>query len=188
MPPQTSEIFESLIKGQFISSNSSNPDIRKLYAIIEDDQNFEELYAYFRNINFTLEKGEEYFYFSRVENKVDLERKIEIAFRWIDIIDFFKNFDNSFGSGHRFTPSDILGRVKIDADLESKLEGLKKHTGKEKYQEIIEKLLSMLVNDTYIELENAITHQYKVLASFKYLEQLILTINIPEEVKNEISK
>ena len=42
------------------------------------------------------------------------------------------------------------------------------------------------IDETFIELENDITHQYKVLASFKYLEQLILTINIPDEVKNEI--
>lgn len=188
VPPQTSGIFETLSKGQFISSNSSNPDIRMLYAVIEDELNYEKLYDYYRSINFTLEKGEEFYYFSRAESKVDLERKIETAFRWIDIIDFLKNFDNSFGSGYRFTPSDILGRIKIDADLESKLEGLKKYTGKEKYQEIIEKILSMLINDTFIELENDITHQYKVLASFKYLEQLILTINIPEDIKNEISE
>jgi hypothetical protein len=43
-----------------------------------------------------------------------------------------------------------------------------------------------LSDDTFIELENEITQQYKVLASFKYLEQLILTINIPETVRNEI--
>lgn len=186
VPPQTSKIFETLSKGQFISSNSSNADIRKLYAVIEEEQNYDNLYDYFRCIDFTLEKGEEYFYFSRVETKADLERKIEAAFKWIDIIDFLKNYDNSFSSGYRFTPSDILGRVKIDAELETKLESLKKYTGKEKYQEIIDKILSILITDSFIELENEITHQYKVLASFKYLEQLILTINIPEEVKNEI--
>ena len=48
------------------------------------------------------------------------------------------------------------------------------------------KILKKLIDDTFIELENEITHQYKVLTSFKYLEQLILTINIPEEVRNEI--
>jgi hypothetical protein len=46
--------------------------------------------------------------------------------------------------------------------------------------------LKKLIDDNFIELENEITHQYKVLASFKYLEQLILTINIPDEVRNEI--
>lgn len=186
VPKQTADIFDILSKGQFICSNSTNDSIRKLYSIIEEEQNFEILYDYFLNINFTLEKGDEYFYFSRNESKVDLERKIEAAFRWIDIIDFLKTYDNSFSSGYRFTPSDILVRIKIDAELETKLEALKKHTGKDKYPEIIDKILEMLAKDCLIELENEISHTYKVLASFKYLEQIILSINIPDEVRNEI--
>ena len=186
VPVQTSEIFKILSKGQFISSNSSDKTINTLYNVIEEDENFEILYEYFLNIKFVLEKGDEYFYFSRPETKVDLENKIETAFRWIDIIDFLKTFDNSFSAGYRFTPSDILVRIKTDAELEAKLDGLKKHTDKEKHQDILDKVLKKLIDETFIELENEITHQYKVLASFKYLEQLILTINIPDEVKNEI--
>lgn len=186
VPAQTAEIFKILSKGQFISSNSSDKTINTLYNVIEEEENFENLYEYFLNINFVLEKGDEYFYFSRPENKVDLENKIETAFRWIDIIDFLKTFDNSFSAGYRFTPSDILVRIRTDAELETKLDGLKKHTDKEKHQDILDKILKKLIDETFIELENEITHQYKVLASFKYLEQLILTINIPDEVKNEI--
>lgn len=186
VPAQTSEIFKILSKGQFISSNSSDKTIYTFYDVIDEEENFEILFEYFLNINFVLEKGDEYFYFSRPENKVDLENKIETAFRWIDIIDFLKTFDNSFSAGYRFTPSDILVRIKTDAELETKLDGLKKHIDKEKHQDILDKILKKLIDETFIELENEITHQYKVLASFKYLEQLILTINIPDEVKNEI--
>lgn len=186
VPVQTANIFKILSKGQFISSNSSDKNINNLYNIIEDEENFDTLYNYFININFVLEKGDEYFYFSRPENKVDLEKKIEKAFEWIDIIDFFKTYDNAFGAGYRFSPSELLVRIKTDAELETKLESLKKHTDKTKHQDILDKILKKLTDDTFIELENEITHQYKVLASFKYLEQLILTINIPDDVRNEI--
>jgi condensin complex protein MksE len=186
VPLQTADIFKILSKGQFINSNSSNKAISDLYGVIEDEQNFENLYEYFKSINFILEKGDEYYYFSRPENKVDLETKIEAAFRWIDIIDFLKTYDNSFSAGYRFTPSDILVRIKTDAELETKLEGLKKHTDKEKHQDILDKILKKLIDDTFIELENEITHQYKVMASFRYLEQLLLIINISDDVKNEI--
>lgn len=186
VPVQTAEIFKILSKGQFINSNSSNKTISDLYKVIEDEQNFENLNDFFRNINFTLERGDEYIYFSRPENKVDLESKIEAAIRWIDVMDFFKTFDNSFSSGYRFTPSEILVKIKTDAELEAKLDGLKKYTEKEKHQDILDKILKKLIDDTFIELENEITHQYKVLGSFKYLEQLILTISIPDEVRNEI--
>jgi hypothetical protein len=187
VPVQTADIFKILSKGQFISSNSSDKTISNLYNIIDNEQNFENLYEYFLNINFILEKGDEYFYFSRPENNATLENKIDTAFRWIDIVDFMKTFDNSFGAGYRFTPSEILVRIKTDAELETKLDGLKKHTNdKEKHQDILDRILKMMINDSFIEIENEITHQYKVLNSFKYLEQLILTINIPDEVKNEI--
>ncbi len=186
VPAQTSEIFKILSKGQFISSNSSDKTISKLYNVIDEEQNFENLYEYFLKINFIIEKGDEYFYFSRPETKVDLENKIEAAFRWIDFVDFFKTYDNSFGAGYRFTPSEILVRIKTDAELETKLESLKKHTGKENHKDILDKVIDKLISDSFVELENEITHQYKVLTSFKYLEQLILTINIPEEVRDEI--
>lgn len=107
VPAQTSEIFKILSKGQFISSNSYDKTISTLYNVLDDEQNFENLYEYFLNINFILEKGDGYFYFSRPENKIDLENKIDTAFRWIDYVDFFKTFDNSFGAGYRFTPSEI---------------------------------------------------------------------------------
>ena len=186
VPAQTSEIFKILSKGQFISSNSSDKTISTLYNVIDEEQNFENLYEFFLKINFILEKGDEYFYFSRPETKVDLENKIEAAFRWIDYIDFFKTFDNSFGAGYRFTPSEILVRIKTDAELETKLESLKKHTGKENHKDILDKVIVRFISDSFVELENEITHQYKVLTSFKYLEQLILTINIPDEIRDEI--
>jgi len=189
VPKQTAEIFRILTKGQFINSNSSNKNINDLFKIIEDEQNFENLYDYFLNINFILERGNEYFFFSRPESKVDLEKKIEAAYKWIDIVDFFKTFRNDFSSGLRFLPSDILVQLKTDADLENKLEGLKKYAdNKNSQRDILDKILKILTDDTFIEIENPITQQYKVLASFNYLEQLILTINIPEDVKNEISE
>ena len=62
MIKQTAEIFEILSKGGFISSDSTNPNIRQLYTVIEDNQS--ELYDFFAAINFILESGNEYYYFS----------------------------------------------------------------------------------------------------------------------------
>ncbi len=182
VPKHTSDIFEILSKGQFICSNSSKDSIRKLYNII--DENFEDLLEYFSNINLILEKGDEYYMFTRVENKTDLERKLEAAFKWIDILDFFKTVDQSFGAGYRFTPSDILIKLSVDVDLKNKLEGLKKYaSGKEKHAEILDKVLDQLRRDNFIELENEITNSYKTLSSFHYMERLVLSINIAESAQ-----
>ncbi len=181
---RTQEVFEILSKGQFISSNSSEGRIRKLFNVVEE--HFDELRNYFSEINFTLEQGDEYFYFSRPESRTDLERKIESAYKWIDILDFFKAYDNAFGPGYRFSPSDILVKLNVDAVLKSKLAGLKRHTKEEKFAEGIQKLIDLLCREGFAELENEVTHSYKILSSFSYLENLIMSIHIPEDIKNEI--
>lgn len=181
---RTQEVFEILSKGQFISSNSSDDRIRKLYNSVEE--NYDELCNYFSEIHLTLERGDEYFYFSRPESRTDLERKIESAYKWIDILDFFKVYDNAFGPGYRFSPSDILVKLNVDAVLKSKLGGLKRHTKEEKFAEAIQKLMDLLCREGFAELENEVTHSYKILASFSYLENLIMSIHIPDDIQNEI--
>lgn len=187
MNKYTSEIFEILRRGQFICSNSPDDAVEALYKILDDEHNFEQLAEYFSAINYILEKGNEYFYFTRKENKADLERKLEKVFHWIDIIDFFKTYDQSFSSGFRFTPSQIANQLGINADLKTKLDQLKKvGADKKNYLDRIKKIIEQLVKDNYVALENELTETYKVLSSFHYLENLIDTINIPEDIANEI--
>jgi hypothetical protein len=190
LPGQTGEIFERLSKGQFICSNSPDVRIAKLYEIIDDNENYELLFDYFLAINFKLEKGDEFFYFSRNdESKAELTRKLEAAYRWIDIVDFFKAVDNAFASGYSFSPSEIEVKISVDAVVKSKADGVRNTLNideKIPYREVVIKIIDQLCKDGYAEIENEILHTYKVLSSFKYLEELMNNINIPEEVKNEI--
>ena len=186
VPAQTAEIFETLSKGQFICSNSVQDQNRKLYNIIDD--NFEDLYNYFEAIGFSLEKGDEYFYFTRKETRADLERKLEQAYKWIDVLDFFKTYNNGFGPGYRFSADEILVQIKIDANLKDKLEQLKKPLGEGSHRERVQRLIDELEKFGLVELENEISLQYKVLSAFKYIEQLIIAIHLPEEVQHEISQ
>lgn len=180
----TAEIYQILSKGQFISSNSADEKTRKLFVQVED--NFADLARYFAEINLTLERGDEYFYFSRPESRADLERKVESAYRWIDIVDFFKTHDSAFGSGYRFSPADIVVKLNVDAMLKNKLASLKRHTRTDKFDDAIQRLIDTLCREGFAELENEVTNSYKVLASFSYLENLIMSIHIPEEIADEI--
>lgn len=190
IPRQTGEIFELLSKGQFICSNSSDIRISKLCEVLDEQENFELLYGYFYSINFVLEKGDEYYYFSRKdESKADLERKLEAACKWIDIVDFFKTFDNAFASGYSFSPAKIAVEISVQAVLKNKADGLKgilKMDDKTPYHEVVNRIVDSLCKDGFAEMENEILKSYRVLTSFKYLEELITNINIPEEVQHEI--
>jgi len=158
IPAQTADIFELLSKGQFICSNSVEDSNRKLFNIIDD--NFEELYAYFSAIGFKLEKGDEYFYFSRKEQRADLERKIDQVYRWIDVLDFFKTFNNGFGPGYRFTASDVISQMKVDASLNDKLQGMRKLAGDGTHRERVQRLIDELEKYGVIELENNILQNF----------------------------
>ena len=61
IPDNTASIFEYLQKGLFISSNSTSEEVRDMYN--EIDENYESLHQYFSQINYTLERGNEYFFF-----------------------------------------------------------------------------------------------------------------------------
>ncbi len=182
----TSDIFDVLRRGQFICSNSPDEHIQTLYKVLEDSDTFDDLYEYFYRINYVLEQGNEYFYFSRNEKNVDLERKLNKAFTWIDILDFFKTFDSSFDVGYRFSPSDVVNQLKNNADLKSKLDSFKIGSDKKNYSERVQKIIDKLEKENFITLENEITETYKVLTSFNYLKAIISIINIPEEIEHEI--
>lgn len=185
LPGITAAIFEYLQRGLFISANSTNEEIRKMYNTIENY--YDPLYEYFAHIHFYLEQGNDYYYFARKEPKATLQQKIERAFCWIDILDFFKSYDETFGVGYRFSPAEIAAQFGINVDLGLKIDGLRKHTtgGKEKRKEILDSIIERLARESFIESESEINNTYKVMTSWNYLEQLIEAINITEE-ENEI--
>lgn len=187
LPKNTANIFEYLQRGLFISSNSTDENIRRMFLTIEE--HYEPLYEYFSHINCFLEQGNEYYYFSRKEPKDTLQQKIERAFYWIDILDFFKTFNETFGPGYRFSPSEILVESSVNPELQMKLDSLKKHSkGNEKRKEILNTLIERLVKESFIELESDISGIYKVMNAWNYLEQIIESINITEDDEHEISE
>lgn len=183
LPKQTASIFEKLSKGQFINANSNDAEQRELFSVIEN--HFDDLLEYFRHIGFRLEQGDDYFYFSRHEDKVSMERKLNTAFKWIDIVDFFKTFNNGFAPGFRFSPDQINEEVKVNGLLENKLQQLNKQANSGSSREQIQKLINDLEKEGFVEKIDEYYDQYKVMAAFHYLENLILSIEVYNEEEGE---
>ena len=183
-PDSTGNIFEYLQKGLFISSNSVDETLRNLYDQIED--NFESLSLFFAQIGYTLEHGNEYFYFSRNEPRMTLEQKIQRAYYWIDVLDLFKTYDETFGPGYRFQPEQILVEANINVVLQNKLDSLRKHfSDKDIRKDILDNVIRQLTKDSFLELENDKTNTYKVMSAWHYLERLIESINIYDETEED---
>lgn len=178
----TSEIFQRLSQGQFISSNSLDPDVKALYTDIEGDfRNYEH---YFKQIDFQLSLGDGYYYFSRNEAKVIVEGKLQALFPWIDYIDFLKAYDTSFSAGTQFSLAQIEIRLATDLELKEKLSHLFEE--KQSNREKIGALVEALKNKGFAELINERDGLYQVTSAFHYIEQIILCINVNEDIKDEI--
>ena len=184
IPAHTADIFDHLQKGLFINSNSCDENIRQMYDEIDD--HLEALSLYFAQIGYTLERGNEYFYFSRPEPRITLEQKIARAYYWIDILDLFKTFNETFGPGYRFQPEQILVEANINVMLQNKLDSIRKHTSdKEIRKDVLDNIIRQLVKDSFLELENEKNNVYKVMSSWHYLERLVESINIYDETEED---
>ncbi|MBO7481713.1 MAG: hypothetical protein J6T63_06365 [Bacteroidales bacterium] len=178
----TTEVFQRLSRGQFISSNSIEAETRAIYNDIEENQ--QEYEEFFKQIDFKLSMGEGFFYFSRKEAKVNIENKLQSLFPWIDYIDFLKTFDTTFDAGTQFSLAQIEIRLSSDLELKEKLTRL--FTDKQSNRDKIEALANTMVNMGFAEQINEQEEMYQITSAFHYIEQIIMTINIDEEIKDEI--
>lgn len=178
VPQRIDEIFEKLSSGNFICSNSVERDNRELHEIIENKLDI--ITEYFSKIGFKLEKGEGYFYFSK-DYKGSDEKKLEKFYDYIDLLDFLKSFNSNFVAGFTFTSADIAQQCSVDLNLKEKLNELRKDKNKsviDRVRDIIRELRS----SGFVEQVNPDEERFKVLSSFSYLENIILTINIEDDI------
>ena len=108
------------------------------------------------------------------------------SYYWIDVLDFFKTYDETFGAGFRFQPEQILVEANINVLLQNKLDGIRKHfSDKDIRKDVLDNMIRLLTKESFIELENEKTNTYKVLTSWHYLEKLVDSINIFEDIEDE---
>ena len=82
--------------------------LRVLLVIDNYDSFTYNLQDYFSNIRYRIERGNNFFYFSKMDEAPSLvEKKLETFEKYIDIIDLFASMDNKITIGSRFRPSEI---------------------------------------------------------------------------------
>lgn len=180
----TSEIFQRLSSGRFISSNSIDPMTRSLYRNLEENQ--QDYTDYYAQIDFVLCAGDGYFYFSRNEQKVIIENKLQGLLPWIDYLDFLKAFDTSFSAGTQFNLAQIEVQLGSNLELKEKLQNL--FPDKQSNREKLEALVQALTGMGFAEQISEIDGLYQVTSAFNYIENIIDCINISDEVSDEIPK
>lgn len=181
LPRQTHDIFAIMARGHFISSNGTKDNMSRLYDIINNEENFPRLQAYFNVIKYNIERGNNYFYFSRINEANSLiEKKLETFERYIDVIDLFASMDNKITIGSRFRPSEIAEECNANVRLKQKLQKIPMYRSETMLNKVRD-ICDLMARDSYLELEDENTESYKVLDSYNYLMDVINAISIYEE-------
>lgn len=178
LPRQIHEIFNILSRGHFISSNGTKDGMSRLYDILNDPINFEKIQDYFNVLKYKIEKGNNYFYFSKLNEPPSItEKKLETFEKYIDIIDLFGSLDNKITIGSRFRPSEIAEECNANVRLKQKLAKIPMYRS-ENFLNKIREICDMLTRDSFLELEDENTETYKVLDAYAYLLEVINAITI----------
>ena len=180
MRNNTQRIYEQLIRGEFLSVDSSDQSIRHLYEDIED--NIDDYTDYFKEIGLQLEAGTGYFYFSRIgEGKQSIEQKLDSFSKWLDYLDFLKCYNQSFTAGDQFRKSHLVEQISLDIELREKAGHLYKKYGVGSNLDIVNKLLLEMQSMVFAECISEQDETYKITSAFRYAEELVNMIQIANE-------
>jgi hypothetical protein len=181
LPKQTHEIFAIMARGHFISSNGTKDGMGRLYDIINNPENFDRLQAYFNVIRYNIERGNNYFYFSKIsEANSIIEQKLETFERYIDVIDLFASMDNKITIGSRFRPSEIAEECNANVRLKQKLQKIPMYRSETLLNKVRD-ICNLMTRDSFLELEDEQSESYKVMDAYTYLLDMINAISIYEE-------
>ncbi|MFI5164502.1 MAG: hypothetical protein ACHQHP_04555 [Bacteroidia bacterium] len=181
LPRQTHDIFAIMARGHFISSNGSKDGMNRLYDIINDPENFDHLQDYFSNIRYRIERGNNFFYFSKIDEANSIvEKKLETFEKYIDIIDLFASLDNKITIGTRFRTGSLAEECNANVRLKQKLQKIPLYRSETLHNKVRE-ICDLMSRDSFLEREDEASETYKVLDSFSYLLDVINAIAIYED-------
>ena len=181
LPKQTHDIFAIMARGHFISSNGTKDGMNRLYDIINEPENFDNLQNYFSVIKYRIERGNNFFYFSKVDeiNSI-VEKKLETFEKYIDIIDLFASMDNKITIGSRFRTGALAEECNANVRLKQKLQKIPLYRSETLHNKVRE-ICDLMSRDSFLEREDEASETYKVLDSYAYLLDVINAIAIYEE-------
>lgn len=180
MRNNTQRIYERLIRGEFLPVDSIDASTRHLYEDIEE--NVDDYTDYFKEIGLKLESGNGYFYFSRIgESKQAIEQKLDSFSKWLDYLDFLKTYNQSFDAGYQFRKSHLTEQISLDIELKEKSNHLFRKYSAGSNVEIVNKLLQEMQSMGFAECVSEQDETYKITSAFRYVEELVETIQIANE-------
>jgi len=167
LPSQSAEIFERLSRGLFISKNQPGFQTQDLYGVLEHRE--EDFRYYFSLIGFYLEKGEGYYYFSREENKSQIEDKVEKLFRYLDGLELLYLLVPDLGPGSLINLTSLGERLESSKQLSRKALKLGVRASQDSPEDKFKAFLRSLEKESFVVALDDQQEEFLVLDAFDYL-------------------
>lgn len=162
--------------GSFINENSLNGKMVNAYSFIST--HYEDVRDFYLILGDTLESDDGFFYFYPSEYEIE---QISPAFvtdilDYVDILKFFIEIDSNFSSknDYVFNISSLETKLNVDLELKNIADNMSCIKKRATNREFLEALLTKMRNDGYIEVFNNKEGRYKLLKSFKFIEDTIM--------------
>lgn len=181
--PEIKKIFEKAVHGEFINANSSTPGEPSLYKIIINNVNIIKNYFMIIGYELRIEKGYCYF-LGTIESESDEttnsqdRKEIKELIGCMSAFALLKNINNNFGliEGFEFTLSNIEAEITNDPSYDAMLPTTSKTD--DSYRKHIERMISLLKSNGFVEEVSKKERKYKTLNSFAYLVERVESLEI----------
>lgn len=168
-------IEDCRLNGKFICENSTDLKTRRAYKLLNLNSTFMRGYYSILGYELVVNSGFAYLveddYIDTKVSKTFMDNFID----YIDIHKFLKSLDNSFISqnDYNFNISTLEERLSKDLELKATADKMSFIKKRSTYREFIESLLQRLRADGFIEPFDTKEGTFKLLKSYKYIEDII---------------
>lgn len=176
LPQQIEQVYQNILKGNFINENSFKNGNSQLYEAIASKES--ELRAYFKPIGYVLIKREGYFYFAH-DGAADSVSALEKIVDYIDIANFLRTLDSNFSVGFRFSLNSIEQQLNANVELQHLAHKMRWIVAKDN-REFLEKIIDRLKKDGFLEEVNSSNAEFIILNSYDYIEAFLNEVEIYE--------
>jgi len=169
-PIKSTQIFNYLRTGKFLSDNSRGAHKALFRYLIENRNEFIEIYKMF---GMDLRIYEKYAYIAQIG---DYKQRVKNIASFLTILGFFISYDRAFGPGTRIKVSEIEMKVIGSDNLKEML--IAKSVP---IREQIENFIGKLEKHGFVELVDEIENEWLVLDAIVYLMDVFEAVKIEEE-------